>query len=96
MLSIDYFNLLSKIDNLFCKTTYIKSSNIKSSNIKSSNIKLLYKKIDNINEEYIITIYSDDNIEVTTPIKNSNFKYKTRLDNIQKIYNYLLFHLYYY
>lgn len=87
MLNIDYFNKISEIDILFCNNIYKKNKTI------DSRIELLYNKIDNIVHEYKIIIYRDNNIDVTIPINNSNYKYQTKLYNIDDVYNYLELHL---
>ena len=90
MLSIDYFNILKEIETLFCCNTYTKYKKI---DTIDRSIKLVYKKKDNIDYEYNIIIYNDINISITIPIDNSNYKYKTKIDNIENVYNYLLYHL---
>lgn len=90
MLSIDYFNIIREIETLFCCNTYTKYKNI---NTIDRSIQLIYKKKDNIDYEYNIVIYKDIDIAITIPIDNSNYKYKTNIDNIENVYNYLLYHL---
>lgn len=90
MLSIDYFNIIREIDTLFCYNTYTKYKKI---NTTDATIELVYKKKDNIDYEYNIIIYKDRDIDITIPIDKSNYKYKTKIDNIENVYNYLLYHL---
>ena len=88
MLNIDYFSILKEIDSLFNDKLYRKEKSIKKEGI----IKMLFIKIDNIEDRYKIKIHNHDYIEVTIPIKNSNYKYTTNIYNIENVYNYLYLH----
>ncbi len=89
MLNIDYFSILKEIDSLFNDKLYRKEKSIKKEGI----IKMLFIKIDNIEDRYKIKIHNHDYIEVTIPIKNSNYKYTTNIYNIENVYNYLYLHI---
>lgn len=87
MLSIDYFNILRKIETLFCSDKYIKYNSI------DRIIELIYRKKDNIEYYYSIFINGDRDIDVIIPITNSNYKYRTKIQNLENVYYYLLYHL---
>ena len=88
MLSIEYYKMIQMIEDLFDNNTYIKKNN-KNSNYIEINI----TKIDNKDYKYIVKIYSTNNdIEITIPINNSNYNFKTILYDINSVYNYLYLH----
>ncbi len=88
MLNIDYFSILKEIDSLFNSKLYRKEKSIEKEGI----IKMLFIKIDNIEDRYRVKIHNNSYIEVTIPIKNSNYKYTTNIYNIENVYNYLYLH----
>lgn len=87
MLTIDFINKLESINKLFNSLDFSKA--LKSENVLS----LIFIKRDNIEDKYLIVIYDDLNIDVTIPIKNSNYKYTTNFDSIENVYHYLNFHV---
>ena len=87
MLTIDFINKLESINKLFNNLDFSKA--LKSENVLS----LIFIKRDNIEDKYLIVIYDDLNIDVTIPIKNSNYKYTTNFDSIENVYHYLNFHV---
>ena len=87
MLTIDFINKLESINKLFNSLDF--SKKLKSKNILALN----FIKRDNIEDKYLIVIYDDFNIDVTIPIKNSNYKYTTNFDSIENVYHYLNFHV---
>lgn len=87
MLTIDFINKLESINKLFNSLDFSKA--LKSENILALN----FIKRDNIEDKYLIVIYDDFNIDVTIPIKNSNYKYTTNFDSIENVYHYLNFHV---
>ena len=89
MLNIDYFNIIRHIYRLFKKNDYYCKQSIQ---YKTDAIYYEFIKNDNIEYRYSIIIYNDNYIKVTIPIKNSNFKYSTYIDNILTVYNYLYIH----
>ena len=89
MLNIDYFNIITHIDRLFKNNDYYCKQLIE---YKTGAIYYEFIKNDNIEYKYSIIIYNDNYIKVTIPIKNSNFKYSTYLENILMVYNYLYIH----
>lgn len=88
MLNIDYFSILKEIDSLFNDKLYRKEKSIE----KESAITMSFIKHDNIEDRYKIKIHNHDYIEVTIPIKDSNYKYTTYMYNIENVYNYLYLH----
>ena len=88
-----YFsNYIVKIDKLFTKDIY-RSQISNKSDTESYMQTLIYTKKDNSETKYIINIYSEWHIEITVPIKNSNYLYITTLYNIEDVYNYLKIHI---
>ena len=88
MLNIDYFSILKEIDSLFNDKLYRKEKSIE----KESTITMSFITRDNIEDRYRIKIHNHDYIEVTIPIKDSNYKYTTYMYNIENVYNYLYLH----
>ena len=89
MLNIEYLNVLKEIDSLFNNRLYYKNKEI---NESENIIKMLFKKQDNCEDLYSVIIKPNNFIEVTVPIKNSNYKYKTKMYGIEDVYNYLYLH----
>tara|TARA_Y100000591_G_scaffold320220_1_gene333303 strand:+ start:125 stop:400 length:276 start_codon:yes stop_codon:yes gene_type:complete len=88
-----YFsNYIVKIDKLFTKDIY-RSQISNKADTESYMQTLIYTKKDNSETKYIINIYSEWHIEITVPIKNSNYLYITTLYNIEDVYNYLKIHI---
>ena len=92
MLNIEYFNIILNIEKLFYNNKYSKEEKEKEEKERGE-IEIIFKRIDNIEYKYEIRVYSENNIKVTVPIKNSNYKYTTRLHDIESVYNYLNYHL---
>ena len=88
MLSIEYFSVIKMIEELFDKKKYSVEKSI-----ENSNIIVNFIRKNNVEFNYKIKIYSNNNIEITIPIKNSNYKYKTNVYDINSVYNYLYFHI---
>ena len=87
-----FYNYIVKIDKLFRKDIY--QSQISNKSDTESYIQtLIYTKKDNSETKYIINIYSEFYIEITVPIKYSNYLYTTSLNNIEDVYNYLKIHI---
>tara|TARA_B100000902_G_scaffold381983_1_gene419125 strand:- start:740 stop:1060 length:321 start_codon:yes stop_codon:yes gene_type:complete len=101
MLNIEFFNKLEEINKLFSNLHYNKSIcnlnignlNIGNLNKNLENIYLIFKNKNNVEEKYLVIIHNDIDIDVTIPIKNSNYKYSTKLKNIYDVYNYLYLHI---
>jgi len=83
---------IQEINNLFKKKNY---KSIIGSKYDTESIaqKICYYNADNILEQFIINIINSNNIEVQVPLYNTNFYYKTRVNTIVDLYNYLLLHL---
>lgn len=88
MLNIEYFNTIKEIKNLFSSNIYTEKTQI----IEKEKIKIVFKKKDNIEDKYIIEIDQSNIIKVEIPIKNSNYKYRTTLNDLWSVYNYLYIH----
>ena len=88
MLNVDFFKKVEEIESLFNQIEY--NYNKKQEN--RENISLIFKKRDNIEAVYLVVINNDMDIDVTIPIKNSNYKYNTKFSNIDNVYSYLHLH----
>tara|TARA_B100001094_G_C18098803_1_gene754539 strand:+ start:327 stop:599 length:273 start_codon:yes stop_codon:yes gene_type:complete len=88
MLNIEYFNAIKEIKSLFSSNTYTEETQI----TDNEKIKIVLKKKDNIEDKYIIEIDESNIIKVEIPIKNSNYKYRTILNDLWSVYNYLYIH----
>ena len=88
MLNIEYFNAIQEIKRLFSSNTYTEETQI----TDNEKIKIVLKKKDNIEDKYIIEIDQSNIINVEIPIKNSNYKYRTTLNDLWSVYNYLYIH----
>ena len=91
MLTIDYFKKIMEISKIFSNIEYNRFINILNEN--KDNIHLIFKKKINKEFKYEIFIHNDYEIDVKIPIKNSNYKYSTKFNDINSVYNYLCLHI---
>lgn len=87
-----YYEYLYNINKLFTKNNYISKISSKYDTESISQILIYYKK-ENITNKYILIINNKYDIEVTIPLKNCNYTYRTNLYSIEDCYEYIKLHL---
>ena len=91
---IKNINIINKIYCYLINNNYI----LKKSNTYTNNKLLYFINKNDFSEVIKIIINNDSNkveIILTIPLKNSNYEYTTKFNNLDKTWNYLKFHISY-
>ena len=88
----NFFNYLYKINKLFKEKKY-KSKIGSKTNADSVNQTLIYYNPINITERFTLQIHNKYSINITIPLKKSNYLYSTSFFDIEDTFNFLKIHI---
>ena len=87
-----FYDYLKKINKLFKNNNY-KSIIGSRTSADSVNQTLIYLNPINITERFTLEIHNKYSINISIPLKNSNYLYSTSFFDIEETYNFLKIHI---